>query len=157
MFRTLLKLLQFLTDSDIITEYAFARNNNQLGSLHLQTGFKDVDRSGARFRHLVKQMPWLMRIIKVLPGGMLARINPELKTLSALFKVGAQSGSCYPNTTANILCPRKYTNKYQKSMPVGRSRKQTLAQRRLYFTTFCIVVFPSTKKFLGVCIKMAEP
>ncbi|KXT07151.1 hypothetical protein AC578_2496 [Pseudocercospora eumusae] len=70
--------------NDIITEYAFASCQNLLRSPDLQTGFSDVDRNGARFRHLAKHWPWLLNTMKMLPEGLLARLNPEFKMKRAI-------------------------------------------------------------------------
>lgn len=72
--------------NDVITEYAFARCQNLLQSPDLQTPFPDVDRNGARFRHLAKHWPWLLKTMRSLPESLLEYLNPEFKMKKAIGK-----------------------------------------------------------------------
>ncbi|USW59770.1 Putative cytochrome P450 [Septoria linicola] len=72
--------------NDIITEYAFANCQNLLKSPDLKTGFSDVDRNGARFRHLAKHWPWLLKVMSKMPESLLAYLNPEFKMKRAIGK-----------------------------------------------------------------------
>ena len=72
--------------NDVITEYAFSRCQNLLQSPDLQTPFPDVDRNGARFRHLAKHCPWLLKTMRSLPESLLECLSPEFKMKKAIGK-----------------------------------------------------------------------
>jgi hypothetical protein len=74
---------------DIIAEYAFARCDNHLKAPEIQTAFNDIDRRGARFRHLMKHCPWLFGVFSKIPDSLLGWLNPEFQILRKLAQVRA--------------------------------------------------------------------
>jgi hypothetical protein len=107
--------------TDIISEYAFARNHDQLSSLDMPTAFGQIDRRGARIRQLVKHMPWILAIIQVLPTGLLSRLNPGLVELNKRCEVRTKA---FRVTSVTVGLTAWFQDIYQQVSELYAQRKE---------------------------------
>jgi hypothetical protein len=77
-------------------DYAFGRSENRLLAPDFDPSFKEAGEAGAKLGHLVKQMPWLLQIMKILPDNMQVILNPVMASFIKLNQV------CYINLCYNI-------------------------------------------------------
>ena len=68
-------------------KYAFARDDNRVGAPDFDPSFKEAGESGARLGHLIKQMPWILTVMKVLPDRVQTFLNPAMASYIKLNKV----------------------------------------------------------------------
>ncbi|ETN45628.1 uncharacterized protein HMPREF1541_09460 [Cyphellophora europaea CBS 101466] len=64
--------------NDIVMEYAFARSEERLLAPDFDPSFKEAGEAGAKLGHLVKQLPWMLSIMKVLPPAAQIALNPVM-------------------------------------------------------------------------------
>ncbi|OCT53733.1 Trichodiene oxygenase [Cladophialophora carrionii] len=72
--------------NDIVMEYAFARSDNRLLAHDFDPSFKEAGEAGARIGHFVKQMPWVLTLMKVLPDSAQLALNPVMASYIKLNK-----------------------------------------------------------------------
>jgi hypothetical protein len=77
-------------------DYALGRSENRLLAPDFDPSFKEAGEAGAKLGHLVKQMPWLLQIMKILPDNMQVILNPVMASFIKLNQV------CYINLCYNI-------------------------------------------------------
>ncbi|KIW16416.1 hypothetical protein PV08_06468 [Exophiala spinifera] len=64
--------------NDIVMEYAFGRSDNRLLAPDFDPSFKEAGEAGAKLSHLVKQMPWLLSLMKMMPDSVQIALNPVM-------------------------------------------------------------------------------
>ncbi|KAJ9607386.1 hypothetical protein H2200_008459 [Cladophialophora chaetospira] len=64
--------------NDIVEEYAFARNDNRLMAHDFDPSFKEAGEAGAKIGHFVKQMPWVLTLMRLLPDSVSIYLNPVM-------------------------------------------------------------------------------
>ncbi|KAJ9624370.1 hypothetical protein H2204_010823 [Knufia peltigerae] len=64
--------------NDIVMEYAFARSDNRLLAPDFDPSFKEAGEAGAKLGHFVKQMPWVLTLMKVMPDSVQIALNPVM-------------------------------------------------------------------------------
>ncbi|KAL6245379.1 hypothetical protein RBB50_007378 [Rhinocladiella similis] len=64
--------------NDIVMEYAFARSDNRLLAQDFDPSFKEAGEAGAKLGHFVKQMPWILTLMKVMPDSVQIALNPVM-------------------------------------------------------------------------------
>ncbi|EXJ64290.1 hypothetical protein A1O7_00626 [Cladophialophora yegresii CBS 114405] len=72
--------------NDIVQEYAFARSDNRLLAHDFDPSFKEAGEAGAKIGHFVKQMPWVLTLMKVLPDSVQIALNPVMASYIKLNK-----------------------------------------------------------------------
>ncbi len=68
-------------------EYAFGRSDNRLLAPDFDPSFKEAGEAGARLGHFVKQMPWVLTMMKLLPDSVQTTLNPVMASFIKLNKV----------------------------------------------------------------------
>ena len=76
-----------MTRPDIVMEYAFARSDNRLLAPDFDPSFKEAGEAGAKLGHFVKQMPWVLSAMKLLPDSAQTSLNPVMASYIKLNKV----------------------------------------------------------------------
>lgn len=77
------------THVDVVMEYAFGLNDNRVLAPDFAPGFKEAGEAAAKLGHLVKQMPWLLWLMRRLPDSVQLALNPVMATYIQLTKVCA--------------------------------------------------------------------
>lgn len=72
-------------------DYALSHSENRLLAPDFDPSFKEAGEAGAKLGHLVKQMPWLLKIMKILPNNVQMVLNPTMASFVKLNQV------CYLN------------------------------------------------------------
>ncbi|OCK79494.1 cytochrome P450 [Lepidopterella palustris CBS 459.81] len=72
--------------NDIAMEYAFGRNDHRVDAPDFDPSFKIAGEIGARLGHFVKQMPWVLTLMKILPDSAQTMANPEMAVYIKLNK-----------------------------------------------------------------------
>ena len=81
---------------DIVEEYAFARTHNRLMAHDFDPSFKEAGEAGAKLGHFVKQMPWVLTVMKLLPDSVQISLNPVMASYIRLNQVQSPSTEmCY--------------------------------------------------------------
>ena len=75
-------------------EYAFARNDNRLLAHDFDPSFKEAGEAGAKLGHFVKQMPWVLTLMKLLPDSVQISLNPVMASYIRLNQVQSTSMEC---------------------------------------------------------------
>lgn len=78
-------------DADIVMEYAFARSEKRLLAPDFDPSFKEAGEAGAKLGHFVKQMPFVLTIMKILPDSAQTALNP---VMASYIKLNQVSHSC---------------------------------------------------------------
>lgn len=78
-------------------EYAFARSDNRLLAQDFDPSFKEAGEAGAKLGHFVKQMPWILTLMKVMPDSVQIALNPVMASYIRLNQVK------FPNLSAACL------------------------------------------------------
>lgn len=68
-------------------EYAFARSDNRLLAPDFDPSFKEAGEAGAKLGHFVKQMPWVLTLMKVMPDSVQIALNPVMASYIKLNQV----------------------------------------------------------------------
>jgi hypothetical protein len=68
-------------------DYAFGRNEDRLSASDFDPSFKEAGEAGAKLGHLVKQLPWLLQIMKKLPDNVQVTLNPVMASYIKLNQV----------------------------------------------------------------------
>ncbi|KAF2802219.1 cytochrome P450 [Mytilinidion resinicola] len=71
-----------LTLSDIAMEYAFGRSDHRMNAPDFDPSFKIAGEIGAKLGHFIKQFPWILALMKVLPDKAHTIAYPEMATHS---------------------------------------------------------------------------
>jgi cytochrome P450 len=69
---------------DVITEYAFGLNYNQLDSKDFGDTLHDAYTAASEFGHVALQFPWIAKFLNSLPDSWVQAMNPSLKKLLQL-------------------------------------------------------------------------
>ncbi|EKG12713.1 Cytochrome P450 [Macrophomina phaseolina MS6] len=64
--------------TDIVTEYAFARSYNFLSAREFEPNFHKAITAGSDMGPLIKQLPWVLSLMRCLPRQAVARLNPAM-------------------------------------------------------------------------------
>lgn len=80
-------------DSDIVMEYAFARSEKRLLAPDFDPSFKEAGEAGAKIGHFVKQMPFVLSVMKILPDSAQVALNPVMASYIRLNQVSPFSSS----------------------------------------------------------------
>jgi hypothetical protein len=82
-------------------EYSFGRSDNRLLAHDFDPSFKEAGEAGAKLGHFVKQMPWVLKIMKVLPDSAQVALNPVMASFIKLNQV------CF-SLTISVPCHDSY-------------------------------------------------
>ncbi|KEF50944.1 uncharacterized protein A1O9_13006 [Exophiala aquamarina CBS 119918] len=96
--------------NDVVMEYAFARSDNRLLAPDFDPSFKKAGEAGAKLGHFVKQMPWVLTVMKLLPDSVQTTFNPMMASyiklnkdiiqhVSEIYSHRGESGSKYSSQT----------------------------------------------------------
>ncbi|KIW31219.1 uncharacterized protein PV07_02885 [Cladophialophora immunda] len=72
--------------NDVVMEYAFGRSDNRLLAPDFDPSFKEAGEAGAKLGHFVKQMPWVLTLMKILPDSVQIALNPVMASYINLNK-----------------------------------------------------------------------
>jgi hypothetical protein len=72
---------------DVISEYAFGFNYNNLGSEDFQDTFHDPFLVASEFGHVIVQFPLMGAILNSLPGPVIKAMDPTMEKLVRLKRV----------------------------------------------------------------------
>ncbi|KIW87158.1 uncharacterized protein Z519_12269 [Cladophialophora bantiana CBS 173.52] len=72
--------------NDVVMEYAFGRSDNRLLAPDFDPSFKEAGEAGAKLGHFVKQMPWVLTLMKFLPDSVQIALNPVMASYIKLNK-----------------------------------------------------------------------
>lgn len=65
---------------DVVTQYTFDMNNNRIAHPHFDPDFHDVMESGLQSSNLMKQMPWIQKIMHGIPISLMLKLQPSYGT-----------------------------------------------------------------------------
>jgi hypothetical protein len=68
-------------------KYAFSRDENRVGAADFDPSFKEAGEIGARLGHFIKQFPWILTLMKILPDSAQTIMHPEMAVYIKLNKV----------------------------------------------------------------------
>lgn len=79
-----LAVLRYL---DIVMKYAFARDENRIEAADFDPSFQLAGETAARLVHLIKQLPWMLDIMRLLPDSIQTAMEPDMAGYIKLQKV----------------------------------------------------------------------
>jgi hypothetical protein len=68
-------------------KYAFARDENRIGAADFDPSFKVAGEIAARIGHFIKQFPWILDIMQLLPDSAQTAMQPEMAVYIKLQEV----------------------------------------------------------------------
>lgn len=86
-------------------EYAFARSEKRLLAPDFDPSFKEAGEAGAKIGHFVKQMPFVLSVMKILPDSAQIALNPVMASYIKLNQVShfLPNGSRHEFMTLSLL------------------------------------------------------
>jgi hypothetical protein len=72
-------------------KYAFARDENRIEAADFDPSFKLAGETAARLGHLIKQLPWMLDIMQLLPDSVQTAMEPDMAVYIKLQKVSRPS------------------------------------------------------------------
>lgn len=76
-------------------KYAFARDENRIEAADFDPSFKLAGETAARLGHLIKQLPWMLDIMQLLPDWIQTAMEPDMAVYIKLQKVSRQVSSIF--------------------------------------------------------------
>jgi hypothetical protein len=73
--------------TDIVMEYAFDSSDERVLARDFDPSFKEAGEAGAKIGHVVKQMPWLLEVMKLLPDSVQLALNPVMASYIKLNQI----------------------------------------------------------------------
>lgn len=110
-------------------EYAFAASDERVLAPDFDPSFKEAGEAGAKLGALVKQMPWLLSIMKLLPDSAQMSLNPVMASYIKLQQVSLMVfyRTCSKTRRMSFGTSRRFTAR-------DRTRQQRQRHRRLSST-----------------------
>ena len=130
-------------------EYAFARSDNRLLAPDFDPSFKEAGEAGAKLGHFVKQMPWVLTLMKLLPDSVQITLNPVMASYIKLNKVWFPGLTRYPlrincNGLVNVI-NRILFGMFLRSTHIVAIPIANITRKRPSSMRFCKVVCPRKK------------
>jgi len=88
--------------SDIAQEYAFARSDHRVDQDDFEPTFHDASVAGSTGGALIKQYPWILPLMKVLPDSFMTWLDPNMKSFFDLQAVSSFT-ECLPGNRTKIF------------------------------------------------------
>ena len=108
---------------DVIMEYAFGQSSRKLEAPDFDDDFHEACINGGRQLFLTRHFPILLRLIKVVPPGVMLKCNPAMASFFAMHRdIGAQARALYDrepvatNMPLYLLCYSSREEKRKESI-----------------------------------------
>lgn len=73
--------------TDVVMDYCFGFNYDRTGAPNFDPKWNDAQIDSTLLYHFVKHFPWFLRLLKMIPEGLLVKLNPRASSSIQLSNV----------------------------------------------------------------------